>query len=405
MKLRIFILGLLVGSLLLAPLAHAQPTSVVRLAYIQNNVVTLADYQGVPLAYPGPQLDQWQSASLFWSPDGDSLYIATRQGLYVTGAEGGASVRLPGDFGLTMTIARHGGVLYNLDVDSPQEVGVGLLGFPLRETNVANMEGGKGRAVSTIGEYPVGSANAALSQAAAVYARDGGLLEGGRPKIFTTYGGAIFYSCCFPNPGMGITIVGSVEAPYIYDPTIVLGGASLNATQSRLVGPTSDGLIRIYDLVSEGWRDFTLETPTGIIERTAWSLDETSIYFVSREAPDTPLELRPEVQYPADTRSSNLTLWELNLVNGSQTYVASFGDGFGVSSMAATNEYVFVVVVESNQRLVDDLNKGALPFDIALDDPALDSYIPRTTLWRVDRLTGEPFAVDEGIWGVVARPY
>jgi hypothetical protein len=375
------------------------------LAFIQNNVVTLADYQGVPLAYPGPQLDQWQSALLFWSPEGDSLYIATRQGLYVTGAEGGAAVRLPGEFGLTMAIARHGGVLYNLDVDSPQEVGPGLLGFPLRETNVANMEGGKGRAVATIGQYSVGSANTNLNLASAVYAKDGGLLDGGRPRLFTTYGGALFYSCCFPSPGMGITIVGSGEDPYIYDPTILLGAASLNATQSRLVGPTSDGLIRVYDLVSEGWRDFSLEIPTGPIERTAWGLDETSVYFISREAPEAPLELRPEIAFPADTRSASLALWELNLVNGSQTYLASLGEGYGVSSMTATDEYIFAIVVESNQRLVDDLNAGVLPASLTPDDPILQSYIPRTTLWRVDRTTGEPFAVDEGIWGVVARPY
>jgi hypothetical protein len=160
----------------------------------------LADYEGTPLTTPGPELGQWQSARLFWSPDGETLYIATRQGLYVTGAQGGAAVRLPGEFGLTVVPARHGGVLYNIDVENPQPIGENTAAFPIRETNLANAEGGRGRLITSIGNYQLSTVNVALTHAAAVYARGGGLLEGGRPQIWASYGGSVFTHVVFRIP-------------------------------------------------------------------------------------------------------------------------------------------------------------------------------------------------------------
>lgn len=400
---------LVVLVLLLLPLAAAkaappaQEGDAVWLAYVQNNVVTLADYQGQPIMATGPELSQWQSAKLFWSPDGKTLYIATREGLFATGSEGGAAVQLPGEFGLTMAIARHGGVLYNIDTANPQDLGNGLAAFPLRETNIANMTGGRGKLLTTLGEYQASTANVSLTHAAAVYARDGGLLEGGRPRLWATYGGGLFYSCCFPNPGLGLVDLGTL-AGSVYDPTFITGAAAENATFSRLAAPTTEGLLRTIDLISGGERDYALEVAVGQIERVAWSLDETALYFISREAPTQPLELAPTVAYPADTRSANLVVWELNLVTGHMTQLASLGDAFGVPSMTVAGEYIFAVVVERNQALVDAFNTGLLDPNIQLGDPALDAYIPRTILWRIERNTGDLFAIDENICCVVARP-
>lgn len=393
---------LLVVGLIALPVG-AQSNPEVRLAYVKNNVVTLADASGNPLAYPGPELTQWQSAALFWSPEGASLYIATRQGLFVTGAEGGAAVRLPGEFGLTVAIARHGGVLYNLDVESPQVLPNGALSFPLRETNVANMAEGRGRLVANLGEYQAGTANAILTHAAALYAKDNGLLQGGRPHLYPTYGGTIFFTCCFPQAGLGAFTLGTNEVA-VYDPTFLAGAAGVNATVSRLAAPTTDGFIRVYDLLTPGWREYALPSDVGEVERVAWAVDESAVYFVSRQTPEAPLEIKPEITYPADTRSANVLVWELNLINSNVNVLADLGDGFGVSSLAVTGDYVFAVLVESNERLITDLNRGVLPPDIAPDDSRLDAYIPSTILWRIERDSGDLFALDEDVWGVVARP-
>ena len=384
----------------------AQPGDNIRLAYVRNNTVMLADYEGTPLTNPGPELGEWQSARLFWTPDGETLYVATRQGLFVTGAQGGAAVRLPGEFGLTVVPARHGGVLYNIDVDNPQPVSENIAAFPLRETNLASAEGGRGRMVTIIGNYQISTVNVALTHAAAVYARGGGLLEGGRPQIWTSYGGSVFYSCCFPNPGLGMLSIGSGEI-FTYDEDFLPGAAALNATSSRLVGPTTDGIIRTIDLITSGTRDYIIDIPGGVgpIERMAWSLDESAIYFISREAPTSPLELVPGVTYPADTRSANAVLWKLDIINGHTNQVASFGDVFGVPSLAVTNEFIFAVVVERNEELVNALNTGVLDPSIQPGDPLLDGYVPRSVLWRVDLSGTAMFAIDENIWGVIARPY
>jgi hypothetical protein len=403
-KLLIYLLGLslIVAALPATAAPFRQSGDEVALAYVKDNVVVLADALGNPLTAPGPELGQWHSARLFWSPDGETLYIATRQGLFATGAQGGAAVRLPGEFGLTMAIARHGGVLYNLDVDNPQNLDEQTVTYPLRETNIANMEGGRGRLIALIGEYQAGTATATLSHAAAVYARDGGLLEGGRPQIYATYGGNLFFSCCFPFAGLGAVDL-STNQLFPYDATFVVGASALNGTASRLIGPTLDGTIRVIDLITGGTRDYALPV-TGVIERTAWDIDETTAYFISRETPISPLELLPSITYTADTRSADLVLWELNLITGQADQIANFGDAFGASSMTTTDDFIFVVVVERNEALVTALNTGALPADIQAGDPLLDGYIPRTLLWRVDRLTGEASALDQNVWGVAARP-
>jgi hypothetical protein len=72
--------------------------------------------------------------------------------------------------------------------------------------------------------------------------------------------------------------------------------------------------------------------------------------------------------------------------------------------MAATNDYLFATAIAPNDGLVNALNTGALDPNIQPGDPALDAYIPRSTLWRIDQTTGQSFAIDENIWGVTARP-
>lgn len=403
MRILLIFLGLMV--LLLPTIGAAQTNEdMTALAYVKNGVVTLADSAGNPLVSPGPQLQQWQSAKLFWSPEGATLYTATRQGLYVTGAEGGAAVRLPGEFGLTVTIARGGGVLYNLDVDNPQSINNTTTAFPLRETNMGAMQGGRGRLLNTIGAYQTGTATAVLSHAAALYARDGGFLEGGRPRLWPTFGGSLFYSCCFPYEGLGLINLGTGEVISNYDPTFIPGPAATNATISRLAGPTTDGRIRVIDLISEGTRDYVLDVNTGPIEHLEWALDDSAIYFISREAVAAPLELRTGIAYPADTRSAELVLWRLNLVTGRTEEIVSLGEAFGAPTIAITKGYVFIVVVGSNSQLVHDLNTGILDANIALNDPLLDQYIPKTVLWRLDLKDNSLFALDEDVWGVSARP-
>ncbi len=402
---RVFLLIVAVLGLAWPAQAQRQPGDLVALAYVREGSVALADAAGTYLTTTGPELAGWQSAKLFWSPDGDALYAATREGLFVTGAEGGAAVRLPGEFGLTVAIARHGGVLYNLDTQNPQEIENNLAAFPLRETNVGNLEGGRGRLMTYLGAYDLGTASVNVSHAAALYARDAGLLNGGRPRLYATYGGSLFYSCCFPQPGMNLIDLGSLGITE-YDPTYITGASALNATASRLAAPTTEGLIRIIDLISAGTRDYTVEVRggTGPIERMAWSLDESALFFISRESPDQPLELLPSITYPADTRSARALLWRLDLVTGRTTQVAMLGDVYGVSSLAVTGRYVFAVAVAPNIELVNALNTGQLPPDIQPNDPALDAYIPRSVLWRVDLADDSLLALDEGIWGVVARP-
>jgi hypothetical protein len=259
--------------------------------------------------------------------------------------------------------------------------------------------------MSTIGTYDLNAANTNATGAAALYARDGGLLEGGRPQFYATFGGSLFYSCCFPNPGLGVFELGSGDV-FVYDASFRTGPAAMNATMSRLAGPTTDGLIRVIDLISGGQRDYLIDVPGGVgfIERMAWSLDDGALFFVSREAPAIPLELSPTVAYQADTRSTTAVIWKLDLVTGNTNALAEIGDVFGISSLTATNDYLFATAIGSNEGLVNALNTGALDPNIQPGDPALDSYIPRSTLWRINPVTGQTFAIDENIWGVTARP-
>lgn len=405
MKLKGFAFFLFFFLLIFPNLSTAQNGDTTALAYIMDDSVWLADSEGTPLHNTGPTIQPNQGAVLFWSPDGNLLYTATREGLFVTSAQGGAANRLPGEFGLTVAIARQDGIIYNLDVENPQDIAENIIGFPLRETNMNNMQGGRGRMIATLGEYQTGTSEAFVSHAAAKYIRDGGLPGSGRPHLWSTYGGSLFYSCCFPNAGLGVLDLGTGDNA-IYDANFLPGAAAVNSTASRLVGPTTDGLIRVIDLISAGTRDYILDIPFSPydIERMIWGSDDSAIYFVTRGIPADPLELLPTIAYQADTRSAYSQLWRLNLVTGRIDELADFGDIFGVSSMASTRDYIYVVVVERNQALIQALNTGQIPATIDPSDPALNNYIPRTVLWRIDRQSGEMFALGENVWGIVARP-
>jgi hypothetical protein len=75
-----------------------------------------------------------------------------------------------------------------------------------------------------------------------------------------------------------------------------------------------------------------------------------------------------------------------------------------VSSLAATDQYVFAVVVDPNTLLVNDLNARRVRPGSRPDDPEMAKYMPLTHLWRVaaDGSTAEDIA--DGVWGVAARP-
>jgi hypothetical protein len=383
--------------------AIQQSNPSVHLAYVHNNTVKLADAEGNPTSVTGPEFQVGRGANLFWTPDGERLYIARRDGLFLTGAAGGAASRLPGNYGLSVILDRQGEVFYYLDTFNPVEGETSeLVTYPLRELNAALLEGGTGRLVEYIGQYPVGSSEAVLNAAAMQYARDGGLLGIGRPRIFPTYGPTMFYSCCFPSPGINALDLSTTDK-YPYDTTFIPGPAALNSSQSRLAGPTTEGTLRTIDLISAGTRDYTLDI--GEVERLAWALDDSAIYIAARSAPQNPLQLNPVVTTPIDTRSASITIWRLDLVTGRLRQLVTLGDYYGVSSMAATSDYVFVVAVESNVRLVEDLNAGRLPPDISQTDPRLmGEYLPGTILFRVPVAGGETLSVLSDVWGIVARP-
>ena len=94
------------------PILARQNAANVYLAYVHQNTVKLADAQGNPINTVGPEFQIGQAASLLWTPNGERLYIARRDGLYETSAEGGAAVRLPGDFSITIAMDRGGNSLY-----------------------------------------------------------------------------------------------------------------------------------------------------------------------------------------------------------------------------------------------------------------------------------------------------
>jgi hypothetical protein len=142
----------------------------------------------------------------------------------------------------------------------------------------------------------------------------------------------------------------------------------------------------------------------GTIERVAWAPDDTYLYFIARYDPDTPLALDREPAFPVDPRSANITLYRLNLVTSVIRELAWRPDVYGVSSLAATDRYVFAVVVDPNTQLVSDLNlrrvrPGSLP-----TDPEMAKYMPLTHLWRVAADGASAEDVAQGVWGVAARP-
>ncbi len=384
------------------PILARQNAANVYLAYVHQNTVKLADAQGNPLTTVGPEFQTGQAASLLWTPDGERLYIARRDGLYETSAEGGAAVRLPGDFSITIAMDRGGNSLYYIESSNPAEADQpGFITFPLRETSLFNM-GGTGRLVNYIGSYSLGSSDAALGGAAFQYARDGGILGGGRPRLIPTYGTTLFYSCCFPDAGLNAIDIPSGEIR-AYDSTFIPGPSAMNANLSRLAGPTINGTIRVIDLISAGTRDYPINF--GDVERITWALDDSALYLAVRGTPKDPLPLSPLVTSPIDDREADIFIWRLDLVTGGLVQIAELGDFYGVSSIAATDEYVFLTVVERNVALINDLNSGRLPADLSPADPRLTSdYLTGSILFRIRTDGSEALSILADVWGVVAKP-
>ncbi len=378
----------------------------VYLAYVHQNTVMLADANGSPLQTTGPDFLLGESARLFWSPDGQSLYIARRDGLFQTTAGGGAAVRLPGTYSLTITLNRTGNVFYYLDSSSPVplETDPNLVTFPLREMNTANLSSGMGRLAGYVGAYPTGTATAMLNGAALQYARDGGLLGPSRPRIFTTYGDTVFFSCCFPEPGLSAFSLQSGDTwTYPGTETLIPGSANLNHTLSRLAAPTAEGNLVVLDLITGGTRTYQLSV--GTIERVGWSADDTKIYIAVRTPPNDPLALNTLVTTDIDTRSAVISVLSLDLVTAQTRQLATLGEFYGVSSMVVTEDYIFVVVVESNVDIVNALNSGQLPPDTSSNDPVLvTTYLPDSILYRITPDGREAFSILSDVWGIAARP-
>ena len=362
----------------------------------------MAEAKGNPINTVGPEFQIGQAASLLWTPNGERLYIARRDGLYETSAEGGAAVRLPGDFSITIAMDRGGNSLYYIESSNPAEADQpGFITFPLRETSLLNM-GGTGRLVNYIGSYSLGSSDVALGGAAFQYARDGGILGGGRPRLIPTYGTTLFYSCCFPDAGLNAIDIPSGEIR-AYDSTFIPGPSAMNANLSRLAGPTINGTIRVIDLISAGTRDYPINF--GDVERITWALDDSALYLAVRGTPKDPLPLSPLVTSPIDDREADIFVWRLDLVTGGLVQIAELGDFYGVSSIAATDEYVFLTVVERNVALINDLNSGRLPADLSPADPRLTSdYLTGSILFRIRTDGSEALSILADVWGVVAKP-
>lgn len=395
----------LVSITITIPTSNAQQSNDVYLAYVYQNSVHMADWQGNPINNTGPQFQIGQSANLFWSRDDSSLYIARRDGMFQTFAEGGSAVRLPGNYGITVTLDRRDEVFYYMESASPQTTNdPNRVTFPLRELNIVNATGGAGRLVGYIGSYPTGTSQAALNGAALQYARDGGLLGSSRPRIYTTYGETLFYSCCYPDAGLwGMNLSSGEVFSYSGAETLIPGASDVNNTFSRLAGPTLDGNLLVIDLISGGMRNYLVNV--GEIERVTWSPDDTKIYLAIRNAPQNPLLLNAAITTSVDTRSASISIWRLDLVTEQIYQLATLGDFYGVSSMAATMDYVFVVTVEHNQKLVNDLNAGRVSADISPSDPLLTTdYLPNTILFRLTPDGQEAFSILADVWGVVARP-
>lgn len=398
---------LLLAALLLPGAVHIarSGSDEVRLAYVWRDTVTLADAEGQPILSPGPGFDYGQGARLIWTADGRTLYIARGDGLYATGAMGSAPVQLPGNYGRTWTISQDGGTLYYMETVSPQEVEAGIVSYPMREMVISLIDGSVGRLAGYFGRYEAGASRADVTFAAALYSRDGGLLETGRPNLWATYGTTVFGACCFPQPGLGAFNSGNGDF-WVYDDIFLPAAAAVNATRTHLAGPTTEGKIRIIDLITSGTRDYAVEIAGGLgtIERIAWSPDDTSLYLLARYDPTTPLQLAVTPSFPVDTRSANVVLYRLNLVNNLIRELTWRADIYGVSSMVATDRYIFATVVEPNTILISAFNNGQLAASIDRSSTALNAYMPATHLWRVDVTTGAAEDILDDVWGLAIRP-
>ncbi len=385
------------------------------LAYVWQDTVTLADAAGQAITQTGPTFGYGQGARLFWTPGGDLLYIARDDGLYATGPIGGAAVRLPGSYGRTLTIAQDAETLYYLETASPQpldegenpdEADIGRVSFPLRELTIELMDGGAGRLAGYYGRFAAGAARADVNFAAALYVRDGGLLGVGRPNLWPTYGSNVFGTCCFPDPGLGLFNVGSGDF-MVYDETFIPGAAAVNLTRTHLAGVTTSGAIRVIDLITGGERDYVVEMAggLGVVERIAWSPDDTYLYVVTRRDPSHPLSLDQQPGgFTVDTRSADVTLYRLNLVTSVIRELAWRPDVYGVSALAATDTFVFAVVVDPNTALVAALNGRQVRPGSVPSDPAMAQYMPLTHLWRVDTDGNSAQDLLDNVWGIAARP-
>lgn len=395
-----------------APVRAAQTGSRVALAYVRGGVVTLADAEGNPLSTPGPLFEYGQGARLFWSANGAKLYIARDSGLYTTGTGGAAAVALPGSYGRTLTISQDGDLLYYLETSAPQPLpeNPDRVAFALRSLPLNDLSGSAGQMAGYFGRFVAGAARADVNFAGVRYARDGGLLGPGRPNLWPTYGSVIFGTCCFPDPGLAMFDLSNGQYS-VFDETFIPGAAALNLTRTHLAGPTTTGTLRVIDLITGGTRDYM--PPIGgdlsAVERVAWSPDDTYLYFVLRGAPSAPLELTQNSPWPVDTRSANITIYRLNLVTSTLRELATRRDVYGVSALAATDRYVFAVVVDPNRSIVTALNNRQVRFDLSPHDPALvERHMPATHLWRIPAA-----GVSEGgtaqdlfsdVWGLAARP-
>lgn len=395
--------ALLLPSALQPSRAQRQRPEVV-LAYVFNNSVHLADAQGMPLEDVGPAFDG-QAGKLFWSRNGEALYIIRRNTLFQTFAAGGGAVQLPGAYSLSITLDRAGEVLYYLERDNPQPTDTAdIITLPLRETNLGLLSSGTGRLVGYVGRYPSGSNRLMAVGAALRYAMDGGLRESGRPAIIPTYGPTIFYSCCFPDAGLrGINLNTGQTFDYPGTELLIAGKSALNKSLSRLAGPTTENRLLMLDLISTGIRSYSMDV--GEIERVAWGTDDRFIYMAVREAPRNPLQLNPVITTNLDLSSASIAIWRLDLVTGRTVQLATLGDFYGVSSMVATDRYVFATLVESNFRAVEDLNAGRLPGDLPDDAPLLrGEYLPGSILYRITLDGREAISIQGNTWGVTARP-
>ena len=380
--------------------------STVALAYVLDDTLTLANAEGEPLVSTGMTFTYGAGARLFWAPDASVLYVARDDGLYATGPGGAPPVRLPGNYGRTLSLTADGEVLYYLETGAPQTLEeAGLVSFPVRELAVALMDGSTGKLTGYFGRYEAAAAQASITFAAAMYVRDGGLLGVGRPNLWASFGPAVYSTYAFPQPGLGLYDSQAGEG-YLYDSTFLPGAAALSLTGTHLAGPTTTGAIRVIDLITGGTRDYVIEIAGGLgtIERMAWYPDDTVLYFISRYAPTNPLTLSVTPAFSVDTRSANITLYRLNLVNGAIRQLSWRDDVYGVSSLAATDTYVFATVVESNAALIQELNGGTVPISASPTDPALSGVMPQTHLWRVDVENGTAADVQTNIWGLAARP-